>query len=137
MDALVQGRRELAVAIPVGNGKLTAHLHHFSFAIASVEWVELEGCVVHAMDTYRHRAGAGDDGRDHRGVVALAVVGAPPVAHLAVQHRLRDLAVLHAALQLLLLLVVDVELVLQVVDVLLVIVPGNPRAPFDRSFKQT
>jgi hypothetical protein len=54
-----------------------------------------------------------------------------------VQHRLRDLAVLHGALQLLLLLVVDVELVLQVVDVLLVIVPGNPRAPFDRSFKQT
>jgi len=53
-----------------------------------------------------------------------------------VQHRLGDLAVLHAALQLLLLLVVDVELVLQVVDVLLVIVPGNPRAPFDRTFKQ-
>jgi len=89
------------------------------------------------MHTYRHRAGAGDDGRDHRGVVALAVVGAPPVAHLAVQHRLRDLAVLHhVALQLLLLLVVDVELVLQVVDVLLVIVPGNPRAPFDRTFEQ-
>jgi hypothetical protein len=82
--------------------------------------------------TYGHGAGAGDDGRHLRGVVALAVVGPPPVAHLAVQHGLGDLAVLHVALQLPLLLIVDVELVLQVVDVLLVIVPGDPRAPFDR-----